>query len=88
MDRCFKIHGYPPGFKAKPKTVPNTHAINQVSETSQNASTIFNDNLTASQCQQLISLLTNQMATFTPNVEVPDSNTSSGQVLFDEDWHG
>ncbi|KAJ1376606.1 hypothetical protein SESBI_49749 [Sesbania bispinosa] len=91
MDRCFKIHGYPPGFKAKPRNVSTSHAINQISEASHVAptsSTGLNDNLTASQCQQLISLLTNQMATITPTAEIPDSTTSLGEILFDEDWHG
>ena len=60
-EKCYKLHGYPPGFQRKPRNVP---ATNQVSgpmsmpsdshDNSQNVSSL------AMQCQQFLNILTAQ----------------------------
>ena len=36
IDKCFKIHGYPLGYKAKGKSSTNAHTANQVIVTNSN----------------------------------------------------
>uniref|UniRef100_A0A2N9E781 Retrotransposon Copia-like N-terminal domain-containing protein n=1 Tax=Fagus sylvatica TaxID=28930 RepID=A0A2N9E781_FAGSY len=72
-EKCYKLHGYPPGFHSKNRTAP---VANQVSgsfthgaaDTGQNMSSL------AAQCQQLITLLNTQVQG-TPSVgnSVPKS---------------
>ena len=58
VDKCYKIHGYPPGYKNKGKE----HSANQVSmgsnldhtDTMEELTTVA---LTSSQCHQLMSML-------------------------------
>ncbi|KAK4489381.1 hypothetical protein RD792_005190 [Penstemon davidsonii] len=69
VDKCFKLHGYPPGFKPKPKTANfSAHPINQslddtssVSHTSQNSFTPLLQSLNQEQCQQLMNLFSHQL---------------------------
>ncbi|KAJ1398678.1 Retrotransposon gag domain [Sesbania bispinosa] len=84
VDKCFKIHGYPPSFKPKSKSVSvsSSHTVNQVSESSVDTSTTAT--LTALQCQQLISMLSTQLA----NTSTQEPTSAQGQIMFDEDWQG
>ncbi|KAJ1418352.1 hypothetical protein SESBI_15852 [Sesbania bispinosa] len=84
VDKCFKIHDYPHGFKPKSKSVSvsNSHTVNQVSESSVDTSTAAT--LTASQCRQLISMLSTQLA----NTSIQEPTSAQGQIMFDEDWQG
>lgn len=73
VDRCFKIHGYPPGFKAKSKNSSTSHdMMSQASEASKSCSSSsdMTSSLTAKQCQQLVSLLSNMDS---PNTQIQDS---------------
>ena len=76
VEMCYKLHGYPPGFKSKqqPKSQQFNNsnvAVNQVSgsstqpsssvdETSNTASSLL-QNLTGGQCQKLFSLLSTHL---------------------------
>ncbi|KAJ1390618.1 Zinc finger, CCHC-type superfamily [Sesbania bispinosa] len=92
VDKCFKLHGYPPGFKAKSKNLvaqvvdlssDNASQVSSISSTTQ---------LTNAQCQQLIQLLSSQInipsSSNTTSVDNADSNPTSGQVFFSDDWQG
>ncbi|KAJ1419903.1 hypothetical protein SESBI_14643 [Sesbania bispinosa] len=82
IDKCFKIHGYPPGFKNKSKG-PNVVA--QVSD----SSTGTVNQLSAAQCQQLIDLLSSQLTVSSTSNDKPDDQAfSSGQAVFNDDWEG
>ncbi|KAJ1378680.1 hypothetical protein SESBI_47577 [Sesbania bispinosa] len=75
IDKCFKIHGYTPGFKNKSKG-PNVVA--QVSDSS--IGTV--NQLSAAQCQQLIDMLSSQLtAPSTSNDKPDDQAFSSGIAL-------
>ncbi|KAJ1383391.1 hypothetical protein SESBI_43455 [Sesbania bispinosa] len=80
IDKCFKINGYPPGFKNKSKG-PNVVA--QVSDS--RTGTV--NQLSAAQCQQLIDLLSSQLtASSTSTDDKPDDQAfSSGQAIFKDD---
>uniref|UniRef100_A0A2N9HV86 Uncharacterized protein n=1 Tax=Fagus sylvatica TaxID=28930 RepID=A0A2N9HV86_FAGSY len=77
-DKCYKLHGYPPGFRSKGKGVA---VANQVSSTTMSSSD-FSDspqsmsNLAAMsiQCQQLLNMLTAQAQQIASS---PDSHPSS-----------
>ena len=72
FDKCYKLHGYPPGYRFKSKTAQSKTYVNQASLSS-NATDTFSqaatstpeissmNTLTPSQCQQLINLLSTQL---------------------------
>ncbi|KAJ1399201.1 hypothetical protein SESBI_30478, partial [Sesbania bispinosa] len=76
-DKCFKFHGYPPGFKAKSKNLVAQVAnlpsdnTNQVSNTSNSAQLI------SAQCQQLIQLLSSQISIPSYSNITSDDNVDS-----------
>ncbi|XP_061356866.1 uncharacterized protein LOC133301265 isoform X2 [Gastrolobium bilobum] len=64
IERCYKLHGYPPGYKVKPKNTgpkSNSVAINQAS-TSLLVGNFLKD-LDPLKCSQLMHLLSEHMAT-------------------------
>jgi hypothetical protein len=63
-DKCYKLHGYPPGFRSKGKSVA---VVNQVSrsavpnsDSTDNAQSIPTLAAMSVQCQQLLNMLTAQ----------------------------
>ncbi|KAJ1380923.1 hypothetical protein SESBI_45579 [Sesbania bispinosa] len=82
IDKCFKLHGYPLGFKNKSK---GQNVVAQVSE-----SNITNLNqLSASQCQQLIHILSSQLTAPSTSNDTPEESAfTSGQANFNDDWEG
>ncbi|XP_057473002.1 uncharacterized protein LOC130761511 [Actinidia eriantha] len=76
IEKCYKLHGYPPGFKPRSRdayATSNSHnAVNQVSNHSCSSSEARNDqednvgnfvtNLNSNQYQQLMCMLSNHMA--------------------------
>ena len=83
METCYKIHGYPPGFKQRQK-VPagnSNAAANQVSDQlgvqekdnidSSGQGDVF-QNLNTSQYQQLVKLLTAQISSAGNDQTAPD----------------
>lgn len=62
IDRCYKLHGYPPGYKPRPVTPPNNStSIAQPAVTNSVASSNFFSSLTPSQCSQLMEMLNSQL---------------------------
>uniref|UniRef100_A0A2N9GFH3 Integrase catalytic domain-containing protein n=1 Tax=Fagus sylvatica TaxID=28930 RepID=A0A2N9GFH3_FAGSY len=53
VDKCYKLHGFPPGFKFR----NTTHAANQVSVIGESSPHLP---ITQAQCQQLLAMLTSQ----------------------------
>ena len=89
VDTCYKIHGYPPGFRQKPKIFQNpfTVVVVQVSDqndaeikseggASQLESFFFFQNLNSSQCQQLVTLLTSQLSSVSKPSDHSDQSSS------------
>ncbi|XP_062118808.1 uncharacterized protein LOC133832488 [Humulus lupulus] len=76
VGRCYKIHGYPPGFKTnKPKEAAanQLHTSNDTSTNSDESHTLL-PQLTTVQYQQLLNLLANQQ----PGMTISDHSTSRG----------
>ncbi|KAI9160054.1 hypothetical protein LWI28_004620 [Acer negundo] len=77
IDRCFKIHGYPPGYKPKPRDNSfsnmssnsvnvGANPVNQVSgyamQTDQSSPSTFFQNLNSNQYQQLMTMLSTHLS--------------------------
>ncbi|KAL2526366.1 Uncharacterized protein Adt_11420 [Abeliophyllum distichum] len=92
VERCYKLHGYPPGFKHKQRDSSSSNinytAVNQVSDQDsykpniqldqQNGVGNFFQSLNSNQCQQLMSMLSGQLdsSTKTATDQHETSNTS------------
>lgn len=88
IDQCFKLRGYPPGYKPKPR-IPKSGTASQASihsesETgitttqSSNAPIALNEilqNLSTSQCQQLVSYFSTQLQSSPPETSILDAST-------------
>ncbi|RVW76459.1 hypothetical protein CK203_056870 [Vitis vinifera] len=66
VDKCYKLNGYLPGYKFKPKGKPTKIHINQASSSVGDGivtppSEISLDTLTANQCKQLLTFLSSQL---------------------------
>jgi hypothetical protein len=57
VDKCYKLHGYPPGYKFTKKPVASAHSVAQIQESNSEYSSIPQLPITAEQCQQLLALL-------------------------------
>jgi hypothetical protein len=77
-EKCYKLHGYPPGFQSRNKATPTA---NQVSGPSLHCVTDSGQNMTslAAQCQQFLSLLNAQVQS-TPAVGDSVSQSFHHQV--------
>ena len=72
IDRCFKIHGYPLGYKPKPRdnnsSNVGSNSVNQVSgyamQSNQGSPSNFFQNLNSTQYQQLMTMLSTHLAPF------------------------
>ncbi|XP_062162137.1 uncharacterized protein LOC133869196 [Alnus glutinosa] len=70
MEKCYKLHGYPPGYKFN-KNKPNTISANEVQEVDQPLQ-IPQLSISQEQIQQLLSL-------FKPSTSVPENSPSALQ---------
>ncbi|XP_062076057.1 uncharacterized protein LOC133780207 [Humulus lupulus] len=100
IEKCYKLHGYPPGFTTtKPPTstilpprVPKEAAVNQaqtdedLSKSSTTNSTIL-PQLTSTQYQQLLNLLASQNSGMHSSA-ISSSHGIEGQPQQEDDWHG
>ncbi|XP_062109538.1 uncharacterized protein LOC133821021 [Humulus lupulus] len=90
IERCYKIHGYPPGYH-KPNKTPEATA-NQI-QTNDSANIPSADNhtilpqLTTSQYQQLLNLLGTQQTGMHAG-EPSTSMVNSGQTQQEDNWKG
>ncbi|XP_073270356.1 uncharacterized protein [Primulina huaijiensis] len=93
LDTCYKIHGYPPGFKSKPRHQfpTQTHQIHQVSGTSVSEAEInvssnnngqFFQSLNKDQYGQLMTMFANHLSsTMTRPHDSSNTSHSSGTCL-------
>ncbi|KAL5548252.1 hypothetical protein UlMin_003483 [Ulmus minor] len=104
IEKCYKIHGYPPSFKPKQRDTPpysNNHtAINQVSTPLPSYSAAENDqqgavgnfvqNLNTNQYQQLMSMLSSHLVTSTTHDQrdAPAGSYPTGPPPQEDDWQG
>ena len=82
IDKCYKIHGYPPGYKFKGKNTSIPHSANQVAV--QNSGTETSIAVPANQYQQLLALLASHITQNNPvSTEAHDTSNpvESGIVL-------
>ncbi|GMI65892.1 hypothetical protein HRI_000258500 [Hibiscus trionum] len=84
-DRCYKLHGFPPGYTSctKQNSVNPARANASVDVPSQDQ--VSNDSLSANQCQQLIEMLTSQLhaaSQFDNSGNVASSLAMQGNSLF------
>ncbi|KAK6128183.1 hypothetical protein DH2020_038072 [Rehmannia glutinosa] len=81
IDKCFKLHGYPPGYKPCPKPLPPTESVNQVSHDPgllPSPSADSTPHLTPIQYQHLLQMLSSHMSAFSPgsSSSSPESNAT------------
>ena len=89
IEKCYKIHGYPPGFRQRQKNQSNNNqntTVNQISNQSGLDDKIDRDhggvrsffqNLNNTQCQQLMALLSTQLSSTIRVNEQPDVPSTS-----------
>ena len=87
MEKCYKLHGYPPGFQKRNKSVAKANQVSSpISTPQENADSFQNFSSLAMQCQQLLNMLnaqaqqvsssTHQVATLvTMRQPTPNSHT-------------
>ncbi|KAK0593262.1 hypothetical protein LWI29_033784 [Acer saccharum] len=74
VDKCYKLHGYPPGYKFNNRFSHSKPAANQASIASDSSEDPFAmSSLSSNQCQQLIALLSSHLQ--------QNSSQSSGEPL-------
>ncbi|KAL5539285.1 hypothetical protein UlMin_045376 [Ulmus minor] len=95
MDRCYKIHGYPPGYKFRSNNNSND-AAHQVSTSDDrpNQSNSFGgfvQNLNSNQYQQLMSMLSTHLSSSAKVTNAPNpsqTNCLTGSFNQEDDWQG
>ncbi|CAI9776019.1 unnamed protein product [Fraxinus pennsylvanica] len=103
IDKCYQVHGYPPGYKIRNKN-PVIHGVaNQVESAPDATSNLAQFPFTKNQYQQLLALIqpTDEThlpftSTRTTNPQNPGTSGSQGHalanlagpMLMDDDWSG
>ncbi|XP_035541429.1 uncharacterized protein LOC118344547 [Juglans regia] len=83
IEKCFKLHEYPPGYRSKGKYSTPSSSVHQVAGDSMSSFP-----LTPQQCQQLIALLNSEShASQTANV-ISSVDHLSGPHPLENDWEG
>ncbi|RVX19233.1 Retrovirus-related Pol polyprotein from transposon RE1 [Vitis vinifera] len=88
VDKCYKLYGYPPGYKFKSKNPHAKAQANQTSSRTTEASATADSplaSLSPAQCQQLIALLSSQLhdnTPATPELQQPGPSVSSFSGIF------
>ena len=78
VDKCYKLHGFPPGYKPKITGQVNNTGVSTSRPTNNEKPTeISVSSLTADQCNQLIGMLTAQLSASTPSTSVEGINSAS-----------
>ncbi|KAL4313244.1 hypothetical protein GQ457_01G015460 [Hibiscus cannabinus] len=87
-DKCYKLHGYPLGYKTRNAVVSHNNVVANVilhDDQSVKAShESLSETLTSHQCQQLIAMLTSQLQTSVSTSYVPSTSvnfTMQGNIL-------
>ncbi|KAA8535110.1 hypothetical protein F0562_030113 [Nyssa sinensis] len=89
VDRCYKIHGYPPGYKFRSNNNSNATA-HQVSTSDDrpdqsNSFGGFVQNLNSNQYQQLMSMLSTHLSSSTKVTNAPDPSQTNCLAVFHEE---
>ncbi|XP_042976306.1 uncharacterized protein LOC122307472 [Carya illinoinensis] len=84
VDKCFKLHGYPPNYKFKDKSKSGSTSVNSIQQSAMIADN-FSSTLpfTVNQCQQLLALLKPTTTVVTPSANMAliiDSGASDHMV--------
>ncbi|KAL5781718.1 hypothetical protein ACOSP7_006747 [Xanthoceras sorbifolium] len=84
MDRCYKLHGYPPGYKLKGKaqyksTLSSSSGVSSPFAMTATASSSSQSHLTADQCQQLIAYLNIQL--HQSSLAPPEASSTMGPSI-------
>ncbi|XP_022158788.1 uncharacterized protein LOC111025254 [Momordica charantia] len=96
-DKCYQLHGYPPGhrFYGQKSSFSNSSNSRSNSESVKSASSLSSNSLdslasfTADQCQGLLTLLLSHLSTVQRHTDT-DSHTPhvAGNVFFENGWQG
>uniref|UniRef100_A0A2N9FK13 Retrotransposon Copia-like N-terminal domain-containing protein n=1 Tax=Fagus sylvatica TaxID=28930 RepID=A0A2N9FK13_FAGSY len=81
VDKCYKLHGYPPGFKGKNKaSTSSTHQVTDpfIQEPPDNPQNLSH---LANQCPQFLNMLTSQVQHISPSNEASTSQTHHAATL-------
>jgi hypothetical protein len=65
VDKCYRVHGFPPGFKFT-KNQSSVHSVSQIAETDSAADSIPQLPITLEQCKQLMAFIQHQSASSLP----------------------
>ncbi|XP_042977276.1 uncharacterized protein LOC122308156 [Carya illinoinensis] len=77
-DKCYRIHGFPPGFKSKKF---NVHSANQVSSsTVQESNEIPQLSFTQEQCQQILALINHSPKSNCPSSSVNQVSNLAAEI--------
>ncbi|XP_022150305.1 uncharacterized protein LOC111018505 [Momordica charantia] len=93
VDRCYKLHGYPPGYRtsgSRNNSSQNKSATDSSKPIDSSTSSNLPDSLTSlsvDQCQGLLFLLQSHLTKVNsgPTADSVQSHVA-GQVLFEDDW--
>ncbi|KAG6698883.1 hypothetical protein I3842_08G041700, partial [Carya illinoinensis] len=86
VDKCFKLHGYPPNYKFRDKSkTGSVNSVQQSSMVADNSSTTLP--ITVDQYQQLLALLQPSPAV-TPSANMALVPNFSGPSHLEDDWDG
>ncbi|KAL5537407.1 hypothetical protein UlMin_045834 [Ulmus minor] len=81
-EKCYRLVGYPPGWKTKPKgynsMANNSEIVDSMSAGSAAQDKLSMSSLTNAQCQRLIQLLSSQLQASSSNILEPSTTDSSG----------
>ncbi|KAL4295330.1 hypothetical protein GQ457_12G017960 [Hibiscus cannabinus] len=72
-DKCYKLHGYPPGYKSR-GVVSHANVALHGDQSIKNVQEPLNKALTTQQCHQLIAMLTNQLQTAASASDIPSTS--------------
>jgi hypothetical protein len=67
VDKCYRVHGFPPGFKFT-KNQSSVHSVSQIAETDSAADSVPQLPITLEQCKQLMAFIQHQSASSLPAV--------------------
>ena len=80
VDKCYKLHGYPPGYKPKGKSNTAVNIVTTDNFSVSDPSTTGSTGLTAQQYQNLVSMLTTQLSNATKPVATTSEPVINGGI--------
>ncbi|KAL4376288.1 hypothetical protein GQ457_02G028470 [Hibiscus cannabinus] len=84
-DKCYKLHGYPPGYKTRnTQNNATANAMLHDDQAIKASHESLSDTLTTHQCQQLIAMLTSELQTTASTSDLPSTSVNlsmQGKIL-------